>query len=134
MTLKASVLLYVLAVVTAAAASEPTKPPAPIAIYLQTEPLLQKKGENFQVHVGMRIFVRAEVKFEDGSRRDVTKDPKTVFVSIDKKAATVTKDGEVTFLSTHGELIGHAAAAVVYNGKVGDVLNFIVHPRADPNR
>lgn len=120
-----AVILLALGSIAIIVASEPSRPSAPQAIHLRTEPPVPKKGENLMVHVGMKIKVRVEVTFADGSRRDVGEDPAIIMVSTDETTATVSRSGEVVFLSTSGMAIGSVGIIVTY-GEVGEILNFSV--------
>ncbi len=97
------------------------------SIHLSTIPEVPREGDSYRVTVGMKIQIRAEVEFAHGQRREVSKDPRTLFVSTDEQIATVTQTGEVSFLSTGGWPKGSVGIIVGY-GEIGDVLNFVVLP------
>ncbi len=108
----------------------------PVALHLRTDPPLPEVGRRvpeYEARVGMRIQVLAEIEAEDGTRRDVTHDPETVFVSTHDKTATVTETGEVTFHSIGGRPVRSVGIMVAY-GELGEVLNFRVEEATDTNR
>ena len=83
----------------------------------------------------MRIQVLAEIEAEDGTRRDVTHDPETLFVSTHDKTATVTETGEVTFHSIGGRPVRSVGIMVAHlPGELEGVLNFRVEEATDTNR
>ena len=95
---KLLVVFFVLGIIPISNTSGDEEPIIPKSINLSMEPSLSSDGEEFLVKVGMKINIRAEVTFSDGSKRDVTDDPLTLFLSLDNKIATVSKSGEVKFL------------------------------------